>query len=273
MAMRPAPIAILTDFGYRDHYVGVMKGVIARISPDTKIIDITHGVPPHCVTAGALALAQSWRFFPKRTIFLAVVDPGVGTTRLPIAIETTSGARFVGPDNGLLSLACRQAGIKRAVELRSPRYRLTDVSSTFHGRDVFAPAAAHLSRGVAISKLGPAVVEIKRLRLPSPQPRGETLRGEIIYVDAFGNLVTNIDRPSLARFQTRFNGRELLVSVEESAAMRIFKTYGDVPSETPLATFGSFDLLEIAVRDASAADHFSRREGARAFVKPKRRRD
>ncbi|HYA36452.1 MAG TPA: SAM hydroxide adenosyltransferase, partial [Candidatus Binataceae bacterium] len=126
---------------------------------------------------------------------------------------------------------------------------------------------------IAISRLGPALSQIKELSLPMPQLGAETVSGEIIYVDAFGNLVTNIDRDTLARFQTRFNGRELLVSVEGSAAMRIFKTYGDAPSGTPLATFGSFDLLEIAVRDASATEHFSRREGARVFVKPKRRSD
>ncbi len=110
-----APIAALTDFGYRDHYAGVMKGVIATIAPTARVIDITHGIPPQSVTAGAIALAQSWRFFPKRTVFIAVVDPGVGTSRLPIAIDTRAGARFVGPDNGVLCLAANDAGIRRIV--------------------------------------------------------------------------------------------------------------------------------------------------------------
>ena len=154
-----ASIAMLTDFGYRDHYVGAMKGVIATIAPAANIIDITHGIPPQSVMAGALALAQSWRFFPKGTIFLAVVDPGVGTSRLPIAIDTTSGARFVGPDNGLMYLAAKEAGIRRTVELRAARYRLKNVSATFHGRDIFAPAAAWLWSGTPIRRSGRASAE------------------------------------------------------------------------------------------------------------------
>jgi len=111
----PVPIAILSDFGYRDHYVGVMKGVIATIAPNARVVDLTHGIPPQSVMAGAIAIAQSWRFFPKRTVFVAVVDPGVGTSRLPIAIDTQAGARFVGPDNGVLYLAAKDAGIRRIV--------------------------------------------------------------------------------------------------------------------------------------------------------------
>src|SRR5258707_276121 len=118
------PIAILTDFGHRDHYVGVMKGVIAAIAPATPVIDLAHGVPPQSIAAGALILAQSWRYFPPRTVFLAVVDPGVGTKRLPIAIATRAGARFIGPDNGLLAIAAAEAEVTQIVELRTPRYQL-----------------------------------------------------------------------------------------------------------------------------------------------------
>ena len=141
------PIAVLTDFGYRDHYAGVVKGVIASIAPAARVIDLTHGIPAQSIAAGAIALAQSWRYFPARTVFMAVVDPGVGTSRAPIAIETRAGARFVGPDNGLLSLAVEDAGLKRAVKLTSSRHRLSDVSSTFHARDIFAPAAAICGAG------------------------------------------------------------------------------------------------------------------------------
>jgi S-adenosylmethionine hydrolase len=154
---RPFPIAILTDFGYRDHYVGAMKGVIASIAPGADVIDITHGIPAQSIVAGALALRESWRYFPPRTVFLAVVDPGVGSARLPIAIETRAGARFVGPDNGLLWLAAKEAGIAKIVKLTSPRHRLTNVSATFHGRDIFAPAAAYLWRGTSLSALGSAL--------------------------------------------------------------------------------------------------------------------
>jgi S-adenosylmethionine hydrolase/deoxyhypusine synthase len=261
-----APIAILTDFGYRDHYTGVMKGIIATIAPTARIIDITHGISPQSVSAGALALAQSWRFFPPRTIFLAVVDPGVGTSRLPIAVETGSGARFVGPDNGLLYLAAKDAGIGRIVELRAAKYRLKNVSSTFHGRDIFAPAAASLWSGTPMTSLGPTIAEMKQLSIAPAVQRGNTLEGAVIYVDGYGNLVTNIDRATLEAFAASFRAVKLLVRIVKGASMEIFQAYGDVPSGAPLATFGSSDLLEIAIRDGNAASHFELGEGAPVMV-------
>ncbi|HEY2524296.1 MAG TPA: SAM-dependent chlorinase/fluorinase [Candidatus Binataceae bacterium] len=267
-----APIAILTDFGYRDHYVGAMKGVIASIAPAAGVIDITHGVPAQSVAAGAVALAQSWRFFPRRTVFLAVVDPGVGTPRLPIEVETRAGARFVGPDNGVLSLALEEAGALRAVELRAPRYRLPNVSGTFHGRDIFAPAAAHLWRGVRLEALGPRIRQgLTRLELAEPREGVAELRGEVLYVDGFGNLVSNIGREALARFEARFPGMRLSVRIGKGAPMEILRAYGDARKGVPLATFGSFDLLEIAVRDGSAARRFAAGAGAIVTVRPLRR--
>jgi len=259
LLQRPFPLAILTDFGYRDHYVGVMKGVIATIAPGASLIDITHGVVAQCTLAGAIALRESWRYFPKRTVFLAVVDPGVGTARVPIAIETRAGARFVGPDNGLLWLAANDAGIKRIVKLTSPRHRLTNVSATFHGRDIFAPAAAYLWRGTPISALGPALdpKTILPLDLPVPVEAPREVRGEVIYVDGFGNLVSNIDRPIAERFGTRFRHKSLSVRIKRGAAMRILDAYGDAPKGAPLAIFGSFGLLEVAIRDGNAAMHFA----------------
>ncbi len=257
-----APIAILTDFGYRDHYVGVIKGVIASIAPGAPIVDITHGIPPQSIAAGALTLKQSWRYFPRGTIFMAVVDPGVGTKRLPIAVETRSGVRLVGPDNGLLAPAAEQAGLRRAVELRSPRYRLEEVSATFHGRDIFAPAAAWLWRGVRLDALGPPIEGIERLELAEPARHGRELRGAIVYVDHFGNLVSNIDRRTLAAFAASFPGKRLSVRLKRSAPIELMNAYGDAAKGTPLAIFGSFELLEIAVRDTSAADRFSARQGS-----------
>jgi S-adenosylmethionine hydrolase len=255
----PFPLAIITDFGYRDHYVGAMKGVIASIAPAATVIDLTHGIPAQSIIAGAIALRESWRYFPRRTVFLAVVDPGVGTARAPIAIETRIGARFVGPDNGLLWLAANQAGIKRAVKLTSPRHRLTHVSATFHGRDIFAPAAAYLWRGTPISALGPALPasSIAQLELPRPLDSAREVRGEVIYVDGFGNLVSNIDRQTAEQFMTRFRHKSLSVRISGGAAMRVFDAYGDAPKGAPLATFGSFGLLEVALRDGNAAAHFA----------------
>ena len=256
---RTFPIAILTDFGYRDHYVGAIKGVIASIAPTAVTIDITHGVPPQSVMAGALALRESWSYFPARTVFLAVVDPGVGTRRAPIAIKTRAGARFVGPDNGLLWPAANLAGITRIVKLTSPRYRLKHVSVTFHGRDIFAPAAAHLWRGTRVDALGPAMrpASMVKLELPRPAQSARELRGEVIYVDAFGNLVSNIDRRATEEFGARFHDKSLSVRIERGAGMRILTAYGDAPRGAPLALFGSFGLLEVAVRDGSAATHFA----------------
>ena len=259
LVRRPFPLAILTDFGHRDHYVGAMKGVIASIAPGANVIDISHGVTAQCTVAGAIVLRESWRYFPRRTVFLAVVDPGVGTARAPIAIDTRAGARFVGPDNGLLWLAATQAGITRIVKLTSARHRLTNVSATFHGRDIFAPAAAYLWRGTPISALGPALDpnSIVPLDLPRPIESPSKVRGEVIYVDGFGNLVTNIDRPTAERFGTRFRHKSLSVRIKRGAAMGILDAYGDAPKGAPLAIFGSFGLLEVAIRDGNAAMHFA----------------
>ncbi|HUN59838.1 MAG TPA: SAM-dependent chlorinase/fluorinase [Candidatus Binataceae bacterium] len=262
------PIVLLTDFGYRDHYAGVMRGVIATIAPAARVIDLTHGIPPQSVVAGAIALTQSWRYFPPRTIFVGVVDPGVGTDRLSLAIETASGARFIGPDNGLLTLAADEAGIKRAVELRDPCYRLASVSSTFHGRDIFAPAAAYLSSGVRLSSFGPPVGSVIRLDpTAGAEEVGATLCGSVIYIDGFGNLITNLGYPRVNSFAARFRGRRLLVRIRRGAPISILKSYGDAAPGAPLATFGSFGLLELAIRDGSAAAHFAAAIGTRVSIK------
>jgi S-adenosylmethionine hydrolase len=269
---RKSPIALLTDFGYRDHYVGVMKGVIASIAPAANVIDVTHGIAPQAIAAGSLVLAQSWRYFPPHTIFVAVVDPGVGTNRRPIAVETTAGAHFIGPDNGLLWNAANQAGIRRVVELTSASYRLAEVSATFHGRDIFAPAAAHLWRGVRMAALGPGLPAM------TPAPAGPAvtegrneLAGSIVYVDGFGNLVTNIDRNCYERFASRFRGLRLSVRIGRRAPIEILKAYGEARPGSSLATFGSFEMLEVAVRDGSAAERFAGATGAPVLVQAVRR--
>lgn len=260
-ASRRPTIALLTDFGYRDHYAGVMKGVIATRAPEARVIDLTHGIAPQSIIEGAIVLRESWPYFPPRTIFLAVVDPGVGTGRSAIAIETRAGARLVGPDNGLLWMAANAAGIKRIVKLTERQYRLAKVSSTFHGRDVFAPAAAYLARGVRATALGPAVASIEKLEIPAPTRAPRELRGEVIYVDGFGNLITNFDRARVDEFSASFPGKSLSVRLNRSAAMQIVDAYGRARKGAPLAIFSSFGLLEVAVREGNAASRFAASAG------------
>jgi S-adenosylmethionine hydrolase len=268
LSPRSALIVLLSDFGYRDPYAGIMKGVIASIAPRATMVDLTHGIPAQQIVAGAIALAQSWRFFPPRSIFLAVVDPGVGTERRPIAISTRTGARFVGPDNGLIWMAAEAAGVKTIVELRTERYRLPAPSSTFHGRDIFAPAAAWLARGVKPEALGPRLDGIVRLEIAAgvSQTR-QILKGTVVYVDGFGNLVTNISRGACDRFAEQHRQDRLLVKVGRHPHFGLYSTYGEVPTGTPLALFGSFEMLEIAVRDGDAAAYFAAGAGTTVTVR------
>src|SRR6476661_9665044 len=190
--MRPV-IALLSDFGSRDHYAGTMKGVMIGICPDVTFLDITHEITPHDVTEGALQLAASYRFFPAGTLFLAIVDPGVGSPRRGIAAEA-GDYRFVAPDNGVLTAVFRELPPKRIVELTERRYARPTVSRTFEGRDRFAPAAAWLAKGIELPALGRPAGALQRLDIPRPDVKTTSVRGVVLLVDHFGNLVTNIDR-------------------------------------------------------------------------------
>src|SRR5215212_5944823 len=186
-------IAFLTDFGTRDHYAGTMKGVALGICADATLVDISHEVPPHDVAAGALELAASYRYFPGSTIFVVVVDPGVGSTRRGIAAET-GDYKFVAPDNGVLTAVFDEHPPKRVVELSERRYARPTVSRTFEGRDRFAPAAAWLAKGIELTALGRPAGTIHRLELLRPMVNGNRIDGEVQRIDRFGNLITNIDR-------------------------------------------------------------------------------
>lgn len=197
--MAPAFITFLTDFGLQDDFVGTCHGVIKRIAPEVQIVDLTHGIPPRAVLQGALVLANTLPYAPSG-VHLAVVDPGVGSGRRSLALEDAAGELYVGPDNGLLVPAAeRNGGIARAHELSSPEYALPSVSRTFHGRDLFAPAAAHLALGVRLEQLGPPVdpEALARLDLPKPDIGASRIRATILYVDAFGNVQLNLAREHL----------------------------------------------------------------------------
>jgi S-adenosylmethionine hydrolase len=242
-------VAFLTDFGTSDHYVGAMKGVVLGICPQATLVDITHGVPPQDVVAGAFELAASYRYFPAGTIFVVVVDPGVGSARRAIAADA-GGYRFVAPDNGILSLVFDEAAPSTIVELTEARFRRPIVSRTFEGRDRFAPAGAWLATGIDIASLGVRIADWTTIAVPVPQMDGETIRGEVLRVDRFGNLITNIDRTTIDRAA---GGRPAVVTLGERPVGPIVTTYADVAGGAPCALFGSSDRLEVAVNGGSAA--------------------
>jgi len=258
--MRPV-IALLSDFGTRDHYAGTMKGVMIGICPDVTLVDITHEITPHDVMEGALQLAASYRYFPAGTIFLAVVDPGVGSSRRGIAVEA-GDYRFVAPDNGVLTAALRDLPPKRVVELTERRYARPTVSRTFEGRDRFAPAAAWLAKGIQLSALGRTVTTYHQLEIPQPEV-GEQLAGVVLHVDRFGNLVTNIDRRTFEAFA---HSHGVTLNVGGHTVARVVATYSDIRAEEVCGLFGSSDHLEFAVNGGSAAGKLGVTRGARVEI-------
>jgi S-adenosylmethionine hydrolase len=259
--MRPV-IALLSDFGSRDHYVGTMKGVLLGICPDLTLVDITHDIAPHDVLDGALQLAAAYRYFPAGTIFLAVVDPGVGSVRRGIAAETAD-YRFVCPDNGLLTAVARETPPKKVVELTERRYARPTVSRTFEGRDRFAPAAAWIAKGIQLPALGRNVPEIQRLDIPQVVHTDDELRGAVLRIDRFGNLVTNLDRKTIERF-----ARDGSVQIVAGGATvgRLVATYAEIQPGEVCALFGSTDHLELAANAGSAADALGLTRGAGVHV-------
>jgi S-adenosylmethionine hydrolase len=257
--MARPPIALLTDFGTRDHYVGVMKGVMLGINPDAVLVDLTHDLPPHDIAAAASELAAVYRYFPAGTIFLVVIDPGVGSARRGIAAEAGDW-RFVAPDNGVLSGVFRQVPPRRVVELGERRYARPTVSRTFEGRDRFAPAAAWLSKGVQVTALGRPVSDVIHLDLRSPRVEDGRLVGEVSRVDRFGNLITNLDRHSCERLTEGHGGIRLTIGGR--TIDRIVSTYSDIGPDEVAALFGSTDHLEVAMRARRADDQLGVHVGA-----------
>lgn len=264
-----ALVTITTDFGVADAYVGVMKGVILGIAPGTVLVDISHDVPPQDVLGGALLLASIVRFFPPHTIHLAVVDPGVGTDRRPIAVRTDR-ATFVGPDNGLFVPALAElhaidaeTGVlgegARAVQLERDEFRIHPVSGTFHGRDIFAPAAAHLSAGVPLPSFGQELGALTPLASPKPSAVGNTVRGRIIAIDHFGNAISNIPGDLVPP--------DPVIAVKGAMVRGLSRTYQDAEI---VALLGSAGVLELGVRNGSAAERFGIRRGDEIVVRGER---
>ena len=267
-------IALVTDFGARDHYVGTMKGAMLAICADIALVDITHEVPPHDIMAGAIELAAAYRHFPLGTTFLAVVDPGVGSARRGLGAEA-GGYRFVAPDNGVLSVVFEETPPDRVVDLSNPRYARAEVSRTFEGRDRFGPAAVWLATGVDLGELGPAIHDWARIDVPKARTTGEGIEGAVVRVDRFGNLVTNIERSVLeaagpvGRLSVRVgDDKDDKDDRDDSGGtpLAIVGTYGDVAAGEPCALVGSTNHLEIAVNGASAASRLGAARGARVIV-------
>ena len=261
--MTAAPIITLTtDFGTRDPFVGAMKGVILGIAPGARLVDLTHEVAPHDVVEGALALEAAVSFFSAGTIHLAVVDPGVGSARRPLAIHA-GGQYCVGPDNGLFSFLLGGPWCT-AVCLETPAYRLPRVSRTFHGRDVFAPAAAYVAQGIPLGSFGPPVTDPVLIPWPTARRQGDGLVGEVVHADRFGNLVTSVRAADLEALGP---AEALVVEVEGKEVGGIVGCFSDIPHGGAGALVGGSDRLEIAVREGSAAASTGARRGSRISVR------
>ncbi|MEX0745107.1 MAG: SAM-dependent chlorinase/fluorinase [Phycisphaeraceae bacterium] len=254
-------ITLLTDFGVTDTYVGQMKGVIASVAPGATVIDLTHAVPPQQIVVGALMLDAAVDAFDDDAIHVAVVDPGVGSQRRPLAVRTSHGI-YVAPDNGLLTAVLARYRAYQVVALTNRRYQRTNVSATFHGRDVFAPAAAHLAVGVKLTELGEPVdpATLVRLDLPQPVRHAEGMTLHVLWVDPFGNLVTDLRAEQL--------DSDARVTLDDTTILTIADTFSDVPVGEPVAYFGSSGRLEIAVRNGSAAARFDAGSGAVVELRP-----
>ena len=247
-------ITLTTDFTQRDGYVGVMKGVIAGIAPQARIIDLSHDVPAQDVFAGALLLGRSVPYFPAGTVHVAVIDPGVGTARRGI-IARLGEQYFVGPDNGLITFLYQDylKGDKDIAihALENPDYRLPDVSHTFHGRDIFAPAAAHLAAGVPLDKFGAEVKDPVLLNLPEPVKTEDGLQGEIIHIDAFGNLASNIRLEDLKKHLAHLENIHIIL--KDVKIEGILPTFGEGAMGDLAVVLDSFGYLSICVVNGSAA--------------------
>jgi S-adenosylmethionine hydrolase len=242
-------ITLITDFGRDSAYVGAMKGVILSINPAASIVDISHGISPQNILQGAFVLGEAARWFPPDSIHVAVVDPGVGTERR-IVYARVDDQQYICPDNGLLSCVCRSQMPSLALEVTNQSLFMSHVSKTFHGRDIMAPVAAHLSLGLSADRLGPPAEDLRLLDWPRPERSENAIVGKIIFADSFGNLITNIQVADLPAGVVR---ESITVETEKHRLIGIKLTYGESACAKPVVLFGSSGWLELAVVQGSAA--------------------
>lgn len=253
-------VTLLSDFGLKDPYVAEMKAVISTISPESRIIDISHSIEKFNIRMGAFTLASASRYFPKGAVHVGVVDPSVGTKRRALLVETEH-AFYIGPDNGLLILAAQSDKIRHVYTITNARLMLPHVSFTFHGRDVFASAAAHLANGTPPANFGAEIKDYVVPTFAAPVSNGSKLTGEVLHIDDFGNIITNITNKNLEKIGAK-RQKSLTVRLKnKTLRIRFCKTYGDVTVKDMLALIGSHDFLEIAVNQGKASKKFKTKTG------------
>lgn len=255
-------VTLLTDFGHADGFVAAMKGVMLGIYRSAQIVDLTHDIAPQNIAAGEFLLSAHFKYFPRGTVHVAVIDPGVGTARKAIACYW-QGHYFVAPDNGVLDFCARDESCL-AVALTRREYWRQEISHTFHGRDIFAPVAAHLAAGVPLIKLGESTRLKPRASSQACRIAGDALRGQIVHIDRFGNLISNITKTAFADFVAR---QAFAIHFEEKLFTAITPSYGYARAGEALALFNSFDRLEIAVAQDSAQAFFSATPGTFIIIK------
>lgn len=253
-------ITLLSDFGLKDPYVAEMKAVILKICPQANIVDISHEIEKFSIRMGAFTLASASPYFPKGAIHVAVVDPGVGTKRRALLVETTD-AFFIGPDNGLLMLAAQRQGIRCVYSITNKRFMLPHVSRTFHGRDIFAPAAANLARGCNPSGFGSAINDYVIPKFVKPRLKKGEMSGEVLQIDDFGNIITNISKQDLKKAGITESSQLTIKLGEKTADVKFCSAYGEAPTKTSLALIGSHNFLEIAVNQGNASKRFKAKIG------------
>jgi len=258
-----ALVGFLSDFGLKDNFVGVVKAVILKINPSVQIIDITHQIKPQDILEASFILKSSFKFFPKGTIFLTVVDPGVGSKRKAIIVKTKD-FYFVSPDNGLLSLVLKEQPPLKIIEISNDKYFLKPISSTFQARDIFAPVAGYLSKGQPLNNFGISISHYKKLDIPSPLIKKDILEGEIIYIDHFGNLVTNIDEKTFKDFT---KDKKFKIKIKNFFIDKLSLNYIEAENLRPIALIDSFGYLEISLKEKSASEVLKLKKADRVKIK------
>ncbi len=260
-------ITLTTDFGYKDPFVGMMKGVIYKINDSATIVDISHGIESQNILEGAFIISKSYEYFPENTVHVVVVDPGVGSTRRPVLVSSF-GHFFVGPDNGVFSMIIENDRCARVFEVTEQKYFLKSVSATFHGRDIFAPIAAFLSKGFSTGSFGSAIDDYTRIKIPAIERKQACVRGAVIYIDGFGNIITNIPRVVVDELiQMGISPSNINIEICGQKINGVRKSYADTKEGEPAVIINSFNLVEVFAYLGNAAKILKAHKGDLVEVK------